>query len=355
MTSDCFHFKGFVLDPRNRLLRYGDAPVDLNGRYLDALILLVRERGGLVSKDRFFAEIWRGVPVTDEALTQCIRTLRRQLGDNAASPRFIETVPKHGYRFIAPIDRIDVAAVDRPRTAAVRHPDRRWLVLGGAGTLGGGIAGVLGGLFYGLVGASQPAHGGVGAISMLLVLTSLTTLVALLGGAGVSFGIAAGTTLTSRWHGSAAGGALGGLVVGAATKLIGLDAFNLMFGRSPGEITGAGEGLLLGAAIGLSAWLSDRAAAAGSHRRGVAVALLVSGVAGMIIVLLGGQMMSGSLDLLARHFPESHLRLDRLGSLFGEAGLGPITRVMTSALEGSLFGGCIVQAMMLVRQQRPGG
>ena len=48
-------------------------------------------------------EVWRGIPVTDEALTQCIRTLRKQLGDDAARPRFIETVPKNGYRFVAPV------------------------------------------------------------------------------------------------------------------------------------------------------------------------------------------------------------------------------------------------------------
>ena len=78
----------------------------LNSRYLDALALLVREQGRLVSKDRFLDEVWRGIPVTDEALTQCIKTLRRQLGDDAALPRFIETVPKHGYRFIAPVEAV---------------------------------------------------------------------------------------------------------------------------------------------------------------------------------------------------------------------------------------------------------
>lgn len=80
--------------------------MELNARYLDALALLVREQGRLISKDRFLDKVWRDVPVTDEALTQCIRTIRRQLGDSAARPRFIETVPKHGYRFIAPVTRV---------------------------------------------------------------------------------------------------------------------------------------------------------------------------------------------------------------------------------------------------------
>jgi len=105
VTSGSFRFERFVLDPDDRRLRRDDVPVELNARYLDALALLVREGGKLVSKDRFLDEVWRGVPVTDEALTQCIRTLRRQLGDDAGRPRFIETVPKHGYRFIAPVER----------------------------------------------------------------------------------------------------------------------------------------------------------------------------------------------------------------------------------------------------------
>jgi DNA-binding winged helix-turn-helix (wHTH) protein len=104
LEPGAFQFERFTLDLDERQLRRDDAPIALNGRYLDALALLVREQGRLVSKDRFLGEVWRGVPVTDEALTQCIKTLRQRLGDAAASPRFIETVPKHGYRFIAPVE-----------------------------------------------------------------------------------------------------------------------------------------------------------------------------------------------------------------------------------------------------------
>ena len=89
-------------------------PIDLNTRYFDALTLLVREHGRLVPKDRFMSEVWRGVPVTDEALTQCVKTLRRLLGDDAGSPRFIETVPKHGYRFISPVQALDAGRAVSP-------------------------------------------------------------------------------------------------------------------------------------------------------------------------------------------------------------------------------------------------
>src|SRR5687768_8694519 len=103
-TSPSYRFDRFLLDVDDRRLLLDGAPVDLNSRYLDALALMVREPGKLVPKQRFLDEVWRGVPVTDEALTQCIKTLRRQLGDDAARPRFIQTVPKHGYRFIAQVN-----------------------------------------------------------------------------------------------------------------------------------------------------------------------------------------------------------------------------------------------------------
>ena len=105
MDSGTYAFGEFSLDLGDRRLRRAGEPVELSSRYFDALALLLGEPGKLVSKARFMDEVWRGVPVTDEALTQCIRTLRRQLGDDAASPRFIETVPKHGYRFIAAVER----------------------------------------------------------------------------------------------------------------------------------------------------------------------------------------------------------------------------------------------------------
>ncbi|MDQ3139423.1 MAG: transcriptional regulator, partial [Pseudomonadota bacterium] len=140
MESGRFRFERFALDSRDRQLLRDDVPVDLNARYFDALDLLVRNAGKLVSKDRFLEEVWRGVPVTDEALTQCIKTLRRQLGDDAARPRFIETVPKHGYRFIAPVEAIGNApiagTVATPSSAATVSPLydwRRFLLLGGAG------------------------------------------------------------------------------------------------------------------------------------------------------------------------------------------------------------------------------
>lgn len=361
MDSGTFRFERFLFDSRDRWLSRDDVPVELNARYLDALALLVREHGKLVSKERFLEEVWRGVPVTDEALTQCIRTLRRQLGDDAARPRFIETVPKHGYRFIAPVEEageqsvVPAATAPRPPEAAPLPDWRQFLLLGGAGTIGGGIAGLIGGLLYGFAGASQPLQPGTGAVSVLLVLVCLTLLVALAGAAGVSFGIAAAGCVSARPWGSVAGGALGGLVVGAFVKLLGLDAFDLLFGQSPGDITGAAEGALLGGAVGFGVWLARHGADTVSPGRGIVAAGLVGGAAGVLIPLFGGRLMGGSLMSLARRFPDSRLRLDPIGGLFGESGFGPISQIVTGGIEGALFSGCIVGAMLVALRGRRKG
>jgi DNA-binding winged helix-turn-helix (wHTH) protein len=341
MAPGSFRFGDFLLDPGDRRLLRDGMTVDLSSRYFDALVLLVQERGSLVSKDRFMDEVWRGIPVTDEALTQCVRTLRKALGDDAASPRFIETVPKHGYRFIAPLDGTPLR---RPLAIASWSDTTR---LAAAGTLGGGISGLVGGLFYGLAGAAQPLQPGAGTVSILLVLMALTTLVALIGAAGVSIGIA----LAARFSGERsawilAGGAIGGFLVGGFAKLLGLDGFTLLFGRSPGDITGGPEGLILGAAVGLGAWV----AAGLSLRRGAAIAAASGAIAGAAIVLMGGRLLGGSLELLARQFPGSRLRLDQVGALAGESGFGPASQLVTGILEGTVFVGCIVAAMTIARR-----
>jgi len=339
MSAGQYRFDTYCLDVGDRRLLRGGEPVEVSGRYFDALALLVREGGRLVSKDRFMDEVWRGIPVTDEALTQCIRSLRRQLGDDASVPRFIETVPKHGYRFIAPVET-DVATAPSP---AIR---RDVLSLGLAGTAGGGIAGAIGGLLYGFAARAQP---GTGAISVVLVIVAITTLVALVGGAGVAFGIAVAGLERSAIR-TVAGGALGGLIVGGIVKLLGMDAFNLLIGHAPTRIAGPLEGALVGAVTSVAAAVAIRV----SLRVGIVVAVFAGGAAGALIARLGGQLMGGSLASLAQVFPDSRLRLDSIGAFFGEIGFGPITQAVTAGLEVALFASWIVGTIVLASRVRGG-
>lgn len=174
-------------------------------------------------------------------------------------------------------------------------------------------------------------------------------MVALMGGAGVGFGIA--LTGLKDWRWSAFGGGAGGLFVGAIVKLLGIDAFHLLFGQAPAGITGGMEGALLGCAAGIGSWFAGRPST--SLRRGAAGAAVAGALAGMATVLLGGRLMGGSLDLLARGFPGSRLRLDALTALFGERGFGLVTRAVTAPLEGALFATCVAVAVKLARKPAP--
>lgn len=339
-------FADFELDPADRRLTRDGQPVELSARYFDALALLAGESGRLVTKDRFMDEVWRGVPVTDEALTQCIRALRKALGDDAARPRFIETVPKHGYRFIAEVRGAEAAP---PAVEPVGDMPRGKIIADG--TLGGAAAGLVGGLLLALVGVATP---GTGAVSALLVLVLLTMIVAAIGAAGVCGGIAlaAKDGLATR---AIIGGTLGGLAVGAVAKLIGVDAFNLLIGRSPGQITGALEGMVLGNVAGLCAWLALWASGGLSRRLRGAISGLAGAMAGAVIILSGGRLLSGSLASLGTQMPGSRLSLDPLGALVGEQGFGPISHVMSGAVEGGLFTTGIAAGLMWGQSTKKAG
>ena len=125
-----YRFDTFVLAPRRRLLLRGGSPVALIPKYFDLLVLLVRHRHEAVSKQTIFADIWTDVVVSDGALSQAIRTLRRTLGDNSREPRFIRTVSRHGYQFVCSqvVEEQDddrtVAAAPAVINAAAADPKR---------------------------------------------------------------------------------------------------------------------------------------------------------------------------------------------------------------------------------------
>ena len=106
-------------------------------KYFDALRLLVERRADAVSKADLFAVVWSDVIVTDGALAQAVRTLRRALDDDPKAPRYIRTVSRHGYQFVAavteepdvetprPADGADTAAAGRKHPAGRRSGRRR--------------------------------------------------------------------------------------------------------------------------------------------------------------------------------------------------------------------------------------
>ena len=71
-------------------------------RYFDLLVFLIERRHEAVHRRDIFDRVWNDVVVSDSALSQAIRTIRRTLGDDSREPRFIRTVSRHGYRFVFP-------------------------------------------------------------------------------------------------------------------------------------------------------------------------------------------------------------------------------------------------------------
>jgi TolB-like protein/DNA-binding winged helix-turn-helix (wHTH) protein len=102
-TQDITAFGPFRLDPGRRLLCRGDTPVALSSRAFDILVLLVAERGRVVSKDEILSHVWRGTIVEENNLAVQMSALRRALADGADGVQMIMTVPGHGYRFVAPV------------------------------------------------------------------------------------------------------------------------------------------------------------------------------------------------------------------------------------------------------------
>jgi DNA-binding winged helix-turn-helix (wHTH) protein len=95
-----FRFGPFVVSPRQRTLSRDGLEVPLIPRYFDLLLLLLKRRQEAVHRSEIFTEVWTDVIVSDGALTQAVRALRRALDDDPRDPRYIRTVSRHGYRFV---------------------------------------------------------------------------------------------------------------------------------------------------------------------------------------------------------------------------------------------------------------
>jgi DNA-binding winged helix-turn-helix (wHTH) protein len=95
-----YRFNEFILSPRRRMLLHNGREQPLIPRYFDLLVFLIERRGDAVHRRDIFDQVWGDVVVSDSALSQAIRTIRRVLGDESREPRFVRTVPRHGYHFV---------------------------------------------------------------------------------------------------------------------------------------------------------------------------------------------------------------------------------------------------------------
>src|SRR5580698_10809175 len=113
-------FDNFELDVRAGELRKRGVRLRLQGQPLQVLAALLSRAGDVVTHEELRAQIWTADTFVDfdHSLHNAIARLREVLGDSAGRPRYIETLPRRGYRFIAPVDAGDVPAPSRAAGSA---------------------------------------------------------------------------------------------------------------------------------------------------------------------------------------------------------------------------------------------
>ncbi len=446
-----YRFSDFVISPRRRLvLRRGHA-LPLIPRYFDLLVLLIERRPAVVTRREIFDLVWGDVIVSDGALSQAIRTLRRTLDDDPREPTFIRTVSRHGYSFVftevheddgatpaaAEVGRADPAVPIQPGAApgspaddhlielasrllagpnleatpleqrrdlaqqlhvldtrravdyltgqpahadalalmrdtrwevpgagpvpllthpggwaaawvltrlrareALRVTKRRWAQAAGGAAGAGALAGALGGLLLVAAPTSRTP------ITAVVALVALGAVAGFTGAAGVAAGIASAEALARSRRGLAivAGGAIGGLLIGAVVQVVATWTLANLFGLQV-RVGGAGEGLCLGAAIGAGYAATTRRREGGIARPiGVArwrVAAVMAGcgaVTAMALSAMGSPMVGGVIHAVAEASAGSHVQLTPLGNWLGEPAFGPFTQRLVAAFEGGWFG-----------------
>jgi DNA-binding winged helix-turn-helix (wHTH) protein len=130
-------FGPFRFEPGNGLWRDG-AEVPLPPRALGLLEALTAQPGSVVSKQSLMDAVWKDAFVTEASLLEAIRVVREALGDDRLNPRYIRTVHRRGYRFVAPVSSVTSAPEAPEAPAAPEAPDahawRPLLVAGAAAT-----------------------------------------------------------------------------------------------------------------------------------------------------------------------------------------------------------------------------
>ena len=354
-----YRFSDFTLSTRKRLLIRNGQQLPLIPRYLDLLIFLVERRRDAVHRREIFDRVWSDVIVSDSALSQAIRTLRRTLGDDPREPRFIRTVSRHGYQFTCP-DVIEEPDEDVPLSAGLsaeagtakadarsaKEETRQKVgasltaLMTGAtracagAALAGAAAGIVGGLLLSV------APGNAAPLAIVPVLVLVGTGAGAVGGLGVGAGLAVAES-SSRLRnavGLTIGAAAGGAAVGMAVQwlmrwsLAALVGVNLPIG-------GAVEGLVIGAAAGAGFAIARRlGATVRSRRQRAAIVAAFCAAGALALGWTGRPLVGGTLHGIAREARGSQISLTPLGRLMGEPGFGPVSQALIAAWEGGVFG-----------------
>ncbi len=131
-TKHLYEFGNFRLDCTEKFLFCDGKPVSLTPKVFETLEILIENAGHLLGKDELISKIWQDRLVEESNLTFNIKMLRKALGDSASEPRFIETVPRRGYRFIHEVKEIYEEVAKNPPAVRTVLPRKSYLPLSAA-------------------------------------------------------------------------------------------------------------------------------------------------------------------------------------------------------------------------------
>jgi TolB-like protein/DNA-binding winged helix-turn-helix (wHTH) protein/Flp pilus assembly protein TadD len=117
-----FRLNEWTVRPEEGTVSAGERSVHLEPRVMDVLVHLAGQPGRVVSKEELLGAVWDGAVVEEGVLSQTIHVIRRALGDDAREPRFIQTVPKRGYRMVAEVVPVSPAPPVSPIEPAAPAP-----------------------------------------------------------------------------------------------------------------------------------------------------------------------------------------------------------------------------------------
>ena len=126
-TKHIYEFGPFRLDEAEHLLLRDGEAVPLTPKAFDLLLALVERHGHLLEKDELLKKVWPDTFVEEANLASNISQLRKALGDGENGQRYIETVPKRGYRFVASVKKVvdDARGANDPGASRITEYCRR--------------------------------------------------------------------------------------------------------------------------------------------------------------------------------------------------------------------------------------
>ncbi|MCC7125732.1 MAG: transcriptional regulator [Acidobacteria bacterium] len=359
-----YRFSGFVLSPQQRRLVRDGQEVPLIPRYFDLLLLLIERRHEAVHRQEIFDRVWTDAIVSESALSQAVRTVRRTLGDDPREPRFIRTVSRHGYRFVfpdvveeadegvtQPLQRADESSDEEDAEIADNEADRSpWHRAAQAAVagwpraaVGSAMAGLVAGGVGGLILAAAP--GSNVPLAVAPVLAAVAALAGAAGGTGVGAGLAAGESLVSsrRVPALTLGAALGGGAVGLTVQWLARWGLSALVGLDL-DVGGGIEGVVIGGCAGFGFAIATRRGAGesaeprGERWHAALVTAAICALAGLALTVAGRPLAGGTIHAVANATDGARASLEPLGRLIGEPGFGPLSRAIAACGECASFG-----------------